>query len=59
MTQASHDRVTDPVCGMRIKPEKAVDTLVYEGRTYFFCTEACRHQFELEPERYVGGSKSS
>lgn len=59
MKENSHDRVTDPVCRMRIKAEKAANTLVHEGRKYFFCTEACRRQFELEPDRYAGNSKSN
>lgn len=58
MNENSHDRVTDPVCGMQIKPEKAANTVVHEERTYFFCTEGCRRQFELEPDRYVGSPES-
>jgi Cu+-exporting ATPase len=57
MNENRHDRVVDPVCGMRIKPEKAAGTIVHEGRTYFFCTEACQRQFEREPDRYVGSTR--
>jgi YHS domain-containing protein len=58
MSEQSHDRVTDPVCGMQIRPEKAAATIVHDGSAYFFCAEACRRQFELEPDRYVGSSES-
>ena len=47
-------KVTDPVCGMTIKIEKAVGQTEYEGATYYFCTEACKQQFLEQPERYVG-----
>ena len=51
------DRVADPVCGMRIKPEKAAAKIIRLGKAYFFCTLACRRQFEAEPERYMGKSE--
>ncbi len=46
-------KVTDPVCRMEFRPEKAVTKLDHGGRTLYFCTEACRKQFEEEPERYL------
>lgn len=46
-------KVTDPVCGMEFRREEAVATVEHSGTVYFFCTEACRKQFEKEPERYV------
>jgi uncharacterized membrane protein YraQ (UPF0718 family)/YHS domain-containing protein len=36
---------TDPVCGMRVDRDKAV-TAEFEGRTFAFCSEHCRHTFE-------------
>ncbi len=46
-------KVTDPVCGMTFLPEKAMARLEYRGQTYYFCAEACRKQFEAEPERFL------
>jgi Cu+-exporting ATPase len=46
-------RVTDRVCGMEFKPEEAAATAEYGGRTYYFCTEACKKQFDADPERYA------
>jgi trehalose synthase len=40
----------DPVCGMRVDPRTPF-TAAYGGRTYHFCSESCRQQFEDEPER--------
>jgi len=38
---------TDPVCGMKVDRSKAL-TLEHAGRTYYFCSEHCRSQFERE-----------
>lgn len=46
-------KVTDPVCGMSFNPEKTVAQVTYDGVTYHFCTEACRKQFDAQPDRYV------
>jgi membrane fusion protein, copper/silver efflux system len=46
----------DPVCGMEVDETKAKATgkaSVYRGKTYYFCTDECKHQFENEPHRYV------
>jgi uncharacterized protein len=37
---------TDPVCGMKVDRERAV-TARSGGRTYYFCSEPCRHTFEV------------
>ncbi len=50
-------KVTDPVCGMQLQPDRAAASVDYKGQTYYFCTDACRKQFETEPERYVSGSR--
>ena len=46
--------VTDPVCGMRIDHAEAAATFEYEGRTFFFCSEACRDAFVADPAAYAG-----
>ena len=45
--------VTDPVCGMRIDPDDAAATAEHEGKTYYFCSEACRDRFEADPASYT------
>jgi YHS domain-containing protein len=47
--------VTDPVCGMQVDKAKAL-TAEYEGHTYYFCSEHCRHEFEQDPDQYAGKS---
>lgn len=46
--------VTDPVCGMKIDGDEAAGTAEYEGRTFYFCSEACREVFEADPASYAG-----
>ena len=46
--------VTDPVCGMRIDDAEAAATVEYEGRTFSFCSEACRDAFVADPSAYAG-----
>jgi YHS domain-containing protein len=44
--------VIDPVCGMRIDSEDAVATVEHEGKTYYFCSRACRDAFVANPSSY-------
>ncbi len=43
----------DPVCKMEISEEEAGAKAEYEGRTYLFCSPACREEFEKDPEKYA------
>jgi xanthine dehydrogenase accessory factor len=36
----------DPICGMTVAVAGARETLVHEGRTYYFCGPGCRRAFE-------------
>jgi trehalose synthase len=42
----------DPVCGMRVDPDKAPG-VQYQGQRYAFCAQACRQQFVPTPERFI------
>ena len=46
-------KVTDPVCGMSLDPEKAAAREDYGGWVYFFCSNSCHLLFRLSPERFV------
>jgi Cu+-exporting ATPase len=45
----------DPVCQMSIEESKAAAIASYQGRTYYFCSPACKEKFEKNPEQYAGG----
>jgi Cu+-exporting ATPase len=44
---------TDPVCGMSMDEKKAAGTTVHEGKTYYFCSAACKATFEKAPAKYA------
>ncbi len=43
----------DPVCGMRVDPQKAAGELEYRGQRYWFCGQSCLRKFEADPQRYL------
>ena len=49
----------DPVCGAQINAHHAAATVVYGGKTIYFCSEACRSQFEQNPEEFVRGKEAA
>jgi Cu+-exporting ATPase len=44
--QAAHD----VVCHMNIGIEQAAGRSDYDGRTYYFCSNACKAKFDADPE---------
>jgi Cu2+-exporting ATPase len=40
-------KVRDPVCGMEVDKRQAV-TLERDGKTYYFCSEKCKQQFQAQ-----------
>lgn len=46
----------DPVCGLAVDQEKSRFKSIYQGRPYFFCSEACQALFDQHPEKYLGRS---
>jgi P-type Cu+ transporter len=46
----------DPVCGMKVSPEKAAGHAEHDGKTYHFCGKNCLAKFEQNPEKYVSES---
>lgn len=49
-------KVIDPVCGMVIEDKEAKARLVYQGVTYFFCSEWCKETFANDPPSFLGKS---
>ena len=43
----------DPVCKMEISEEEASAKVEYGGKTYLFCSPACKEEFEKSPEKYA------
>jgi YHS domain-containing protein len=43
----------DPICGMTVDEKKAAGSSVYLGKTYYFCAQNCKVQFDKSPSKYV------
>jgi Cu+-exporting ATPase len=46
----------DPVCGMKVLPQKAAASLKRAGRTWYFCSQGCKAKFEANPGKYDGST---
>ena len=45
--------VVDLVCNMPINPKTAAAKSEYKGKTYHFCSQDCKDNFDRAPEQYV------
>lgn len=43
----------DPVCGKRIKRNRAHVAIDYRGVTYYLCCPRCQADFERTPEKFA------
>ena len=48
----------DLVCGRRIDSAAAV-RLEYHGKTYYFCSDSCKREFEDRPDEYADHPSSA
>ncbi len=42
----------DVICGMNVSEESDI-TSTFRGKTYYFCSEGCREEFEKNPIKYT------
>jgi Cu+-exporting ATPase len=47
----SQEKVTDPVCGMKINPRRAIE-YEYKGKIFHFCNPNCEAHFKRDPEKF-------
>ena len=45
--------VRDPVCSCKVDTAGAEFKTEFEGKTYYFCTEACKRKFDMSPGQWV------
>ena len=45
--------VKDLVCGMEVDEDNPPFTAVYKGKTYCFCSNSCKREFERDPEQFL------
>jgi Cu+-exporting ATPase len=46
--------VTDPVCGMTVDSATAEYRSFHNGTTYYFCSAACKGNFDKDPAKFAG-----
>ncbi|MFY9529378.1 MAG: heavy metal translocating P-type ATPase [Candidatus Acidiferrales bacterium] len=48
----------DPICGMTVDPECAPARREFDGKTYYFCSDACAKRFSTNPKKYLQAQQS-
>ncbi len=48
----------DPVCGMKVNPEKPAATAEHEGRIFYFCSKRCHAKFTADPGLFLNKTKT-
>jgi P-type Cu+ transporter len=43
----------DPVCGMKVDPAKAAESVEHNGVTFYFCCKGCAAKFRAAPQTYL------
>ncbi len=46
-------KAIDPVCGMEVDTATAKYKTEHGGKTYYFCAEGCKIEFEKDPHKYI------
>jgi len=56
MQKQDNNLMRDPVCGMWIYPDDAVDIIIYKGKIYYFCAHSCCKKFNEQPDHFINNS---
>ena len=59
MSPSSETLQRDPVCGMQIEMQRAAGTAEKAGKTYYFCSPACKEKFEEHPKQFENLKQSA
>jgi len=49
-------KAIDPVCGMEVDVAVVKYKAEHGGKTYYFCSQACKREFEKDPNKYIKNS---
>ena len=50
MNEESDGKFIDPICGMKVSPEKAAGKLEQNGETIYFCSKGCEDKYKKQIE---------
>jgi Cu+-exporting ATPase len=59
VTVAAKKQAIDPVCGVAVDLRTTAHRAEHRGRTFYFCSVACRTTFLAEPLKYRGGKEKT
>jgi len=45
--------IIDPICHMKVDPSKTDIVVTHQGRSYYFCSEACRKAFAKNTHKHL------
>ena len=46
-------KAKDPVCGMMVDTKTTNYKSELQAKTYYFCSEHCKKQFDEKPEQFI------
>ena len=52
-------KVTDPICGMKISKDQAKFSISKEGTDYYFCSDKCLKSFKEKDDKDASAEKKS
>ncbi|MEA3437125.1 MAG: YHS domain-containing protein [Thermodesulfobacteriota bacterium] len=52
-SEISNQIFIDPICLMKVAPDKKDLRFSYQTRTYYFSAKSCLKNFEADPEKYL------
>jgi len=56
LTATTGGTAIDPVCHMKVTPQKAAASLDHAGKPYYFCCTGCAEKFRKDPKKYLSAS---
>jgi YHS domain-containing protein len=62
MAAPAEATAVDPVCAMTVtiaKASVAKRVSEYQGKTYYFCNDGCKEEFDAKPDNYVAAAKAN
>ncbi len=51
--EQSSEVFVDPVCRMKVTPGNSDIKFTYQTKTFHFCAEGCKKEFESDPEKFL------
>nr|WP_319485572.1 heavy metal translocating P-type ATPase [uncultured Cohaesibacter sp.] len=54
-TEPGTETATDPVCGMQVTVKEGVRSELYDGESFYFCSDGCHEKFRADPYFYASG----